>query len=260
MREQTRKLFKKTEKFKEVRRHRGYNQIMMSSGRSTFGGEHGGMPRNNTANVSFFEIVESKAGFCYNLKQIFRYEKPSQEELRAFLFSDSEPYNPDTSCSTAPAVYQFSPACRTSTVPTFYNSTGYTCINRTSYTLSNYPTLDCSGPPSSVSPPTPVPTTWCKPYGGSLYTASTYACLVGDFMMSSPESGLISLSVNLKTPDQLCPNPNGPVAGAVLVVQPCYTDRTCRQAGSSISLVSECVTAGEPVPPPSGQPPTSAPA
>jgi len=68
MREQTRKLFKKTEKFKEVRRHRGYNQIMMSSGRSTFGGEHGGMPRNNTANVSFFEIVESKAGFCYNLK------------------------------------------------------------------------------------------------------------------------------------------------------------------------------------------------
>jgi len=58
----------------------------MSSGRSTFGGEQGGMPRNNTANVSFFEIVESKAGFCYNLKQIFRYEKPSQEELLLPLY------------------------------------------------------------------------------------------------------------------------------------------------------------------------------
>lgn len=68
MREQTRKLFKKTEKFKEVRRHRGYNQIMMSSGRSSIGSESGGMQSSNTANVSFFEIVESKAGFCYNLK------------------------------------------------------------------------------------------------------------------------------------------------------------------------------------------------
>jgi hypothetical protein len=68
MKEQTRKLFKKTEKFKEVRRHRGYNQIMMSSGRSTIGIEQGGMPRGNVANVSFFEIVESRAGFCYNLK------------------------------------------------------------------------------------------------------------------------------------------------------------------------------------------------
>ena len=84
MKEQTRKLFKKTEKFKEVRRHRGYNQIMMSTGRSrsTIGNEYG-VQRSNTANASFFEIIESKAGFCYNLKQIFRYEKPSQEELLA---------------------------------------------------------------------------------------------------------------------------------------------------------------------------------
>ena len=42
---------------------------------------------------SFTEIVESRAGFCYNLGQVFRYSRPSQEELRAFLFSDSERFS-----------------------------------------------------------------------------------------------------------------------------------------------------------------------
>lgn len=177
------------------------------------------------------------------------------------LFSSSEPYDPNTSCSTAPASYSFvAPACSISQVPTVYNSTGYTCINRTSYISSNYPSLDCSGPPNFVSPPTPVPTTWCKPYSGSKYTATTYACLAGDYMKSSPASGSMTLTVNLNTPDQLCPNPNGPVASASLAVQPCTSGRTCRQLGSAFSIITECVTAGEPVPPPSGQPPTSAPA
>jgi hypothetical protein len=43
--------------------------------------------------ASFTEIVESQAGFCHNIKQIFTYEKPTQEELRAFLFSDSERFS-----------------------------------------------------------------------------------------------------------------------------------------------------------------------
>jgi hypothetical protein len=47
----------------------------------------------NPVTASFTEIVESRAGFCHNLKQIFTYEKPSQEELRAFLFSDSERFS-----------------------------------------------------------------------------------------------------------------------------------------------------------------------
>lgn len=39
------------------------------------------------------EIVETRAGFCHNLGQICRYRRPTQEELKAFLFSDSERFS-----------------------------------------------------------------------------------------------------------------------------------------------------------------------
>jgi hypothetical protein len=52
--------------------------------------EYGLLRGPTTVSASFTEIVESRGGFCHNLKQVFKYQRPSQEELRAFLFSDSE--------------------------------------------------------------------------------------------------------------------------------------------------------------------------
>ena len=65
----------------------------MSHARSTIGRNDIESRANNPALASFTEIIESRAGFCHNIKQIFTYEKPSQEELRAFLFSDSERFS-----------------------------------------------------------------------------------------------------------------------------------------------------------------------
>jgi hypothetical protein len=39
------------------------------------------------------EIVEKRSGFCYNIGQVCKYKNPSQEELRAFLFSESERFS-----------------------------------------------------------------------------------------------------------------------------------------------------------------------
>ena len=39
------------------------------------------------------EVVEKRGSFCHNLNQTFRYKVPTQEELRAFLFSESERFS-----------------------------------------------------------------------------------------------------------------------------------------------------------------------
>lgn len=174
-------------------------------------------------------------------------------------FASEEPYDPSTSCSAAPAMYELQPVCNSLPTPFppspyGWNSTSSTCINRMSFVTSYFHTLDCSGPPTGVSPPQAVPNNWCKPSPiAPLYTATVDACMSGNFLDSSPASGLMTLDILLKTPDQLCPNPVGPLFAAGLTVQqPCTTDRTCQELGSQITQVLECVTAGDPVPPPSG--------
>ena len=70
---------KKTERFKEVRRHRGYRQLRMSTVQRTLPafGEENRYDRAATMQSSFTEIVESRAGFCHNLKETVVYEAPS---------------------------------------------------------------------------------------------------------------------------------------------------------------------------------------
>lgn len=110
LKSQTQKLCKKTEKYKAIRRSGTFadnhgNMIAgrTSSGRSDNSGGSGGY-NDDTRNIlrsshisslkhSFTEIIETRAGFCYNLSQIFKYQRPSQEELRAFLFSESERFS-----------------------------------------------------------------------------------------------------------------------------------------------------------------------
>jgi hypothetical protein len=38
-------------------------------------------------------VVETKTGFWHNLKQTLKYKPSTQEELRAFLFSESERFS-----------------------------------------------------------------------------------------------------------------------------------------------------------------------
>ena len=169
----------------------------------------------------------------------------ARADYLATLGFSGKAYGP-TSCSVAPAIYQMDPVCINYSER---SSSNITCINRTAYTPSYFSSSDCSGVPTMVGPPQPVDPNWCKPYSGPPpYTAFTSVCMSGDFMASSPDTGLISINVN--TFDQLCPNPNGPVSNAILFVQVCETNRTCSQRNSLITTINECVTAGKPVPPP----------
>jgi hypothetical protein len=34
--------------------------------------------------------IERRGGLCYNIKELFTYRPATQDQLRAFLFSDSE--------------------------------------------------------------------------------------------------------------------------------------------------------------------------
>ena len=43
--------------------------------------------------MSFMEVVEKEGGFCHNLKQTIMYPTPSQADLKAFLFSESERFS-----------------------------------------------------------------------------------------------------------------------------------------------------------------------
>ena len=104
---QLQKLFKSSEKYKAVHRSGTFaiaNGRTFSGRSETSAGSNGSNeePRNiirssrasgDILKRSFTEIIESRAGFCYNLSQIFKYQEPSQEELRAFLFSESERFS-----------------------------------------------------------------------------------------------------------------------------------------------------------------------
>ena len=178
--------------------------------------------------------------------------------VAVLTFAGEEPYDPSRSCTVTPARYIFGSTRMCSTVHSGpYESQRIMCINRTAYAVALFSSTDCSGVPGLISPPMQVFPDWCKPSENSIYTASTGACLTGDFMASSPASGMMSFQVALNGPDKLCPNPIGPVAdaSASLTVQACATNRTCSQIGSVFSVVKECVTAGEPVPPPFVPPP-----
>ena len=175
--------------------------------------------------------------------------------VATLVFAGEEPYDPTKSCSFAPAMYEMMPMCRS--IPSGpWGSASITCINRTTYAEAEFSSSDCSGVPAIVVPPQAVSPAWCQPYPfDPQYTATIGACLPGDYMASSPDSGMMSLAVLLNTPNQLCPNPDGPVVSATLTVQACSTNRTCSLLGSAFSIVKECVAAGEPVPPPFVPPP-----
>lgn len=100
IKEQTRKLCKKTTRFYGERRMRAKSLYERngSSGDSSEGNSDSIQKtpfskRSAAAFQSFTEVIEARAGFCYNLGQTLKYKRSSQEELRAFLFSESERFS-----------------------------------------------------------------------------------------------------------------------------------------------------------------------
>lgn len=87
------KLCKNGSRFKGVRRVRTTSQSRSSDSDENNNGDSIQKQRRTTLKVSFLEIEEKRAGCCYNLKQTFCYKRPTQEELRAFLFSESERFS-----------------------------------------------------------------------------------------------------------------------------------------------------------------------
>lgn len=96
IKEQIRKLCKKSSKFEGVRSHRNPNAFSSLGSNLGGGGSNLGdstIWRGHTMQRSFLTVVETNTGFWYNLKQTLRYKPSTQEELRAFLFSESERFS-----------------------------------------------------------------------------------------------------------------------------------------------------------------------